>query len=74
MLPDLQAVLFDLDGTLLDRRRSFEYFVRDQWKRFLPFLQTVDREQYVEVLIELDGDGYAPRKDLFTGIRWSQTS
>src|SRR5215471_8839375 len=68
MLPDLQAALFDLDGTLLDRRRSFEYFVRDQWKRFLPFLQTVDREQYVEVLVELDGNGYAPRTDLFTGM------
>ena len=62
MLPDLQAVLFDLDGTLLDRRRSFEYFVREQCKRFLPFLQTVEQEQYVEVLIELDGDGYAYRR------------
>ena len=68
MLLDLQAVLFDLDGTLLDRRRSFEYFVREQWKRFLPVLQNVNEEQYVELLIELDGDGYAPRKDLFTGM------
>ena len=24
MLSDVQAVVFDLDGTLLDRRRSFE--------------------------------------------------
>src|SRR6266487_972927 len=67
MLADLHAVLFDLDGTLLDRRRSFEYFLRDQWKRF-PFVQTVDRERYVEALIELDRDGYAPRKELFTGM------
>jgi len=27
MLSDVQAVVFDLDGTLLDRRRSFEQFV-----------------------------------------------
>src|SRR5438874_202244 len=67
MIPDLQAVLFDLDGTLLDRRRSFEYFVRQQWKR-VPFLPTVAQEQYVEVLIELDGDGYASRKGRFTGM------
>jgi putative hydrolase of the HAD superfamily len=68
MISDLQAVLFDLDGTLLDRRRSFEYFLQDQWKRFFSFVQTVDREQYVEALTELDRDGYAPRKDLFTGM------
>ena len=68
MLADLQAVLFDLDGTLLDRRRSFEHFIRDQWKRFFSSTQTVDLEPYVETLIELDRDGYTPRKELFTGM------
>jgi putative hydrolase of the HAD superfamily len=67
MLSDLQAVVFDLDGTLLDRRRSFEQFVRDQWERFALSLD-VGREQYVQTLIEVDRDGYAPRKELFTGI------
>lgn len=64
---DIRAVVFDLDGTLLDRRRSFERFVRDQWKRFANRLQPADQEQYVQTLIELDRDGYAPRKSLFTG-------
>jgi putative hydrolase of the HAD superfamily len=68
MLSDVQAVVFDLDGTLLDRRRSFERFVRDQWQRFAHFLKAVEREQYVQTLIEVDRDGYAPRKELFTGI------
>jgi putative hydrolase of the HAD superfamily len=68
MLGNIQAVVFDLDGTLLDRRRSFERFVRDQWERFAHFLQPVDQEQYVQTLIELDRDGYAPRKELFTGM------
>jgi putative hydrolase of the HAD superfamily len=67
MRPDIRAVVFDLDGTLLDRRRSFERFVRDQWKRFAG-LRTADHEQYVQSLIELDRDGYAPRKDLFAGV------
>jgi len=62
----IQAVVFDLDGTLLDRRRSFERFVRDQWGRFARVLRTVDQEPYVQTLIELDRDGYAPRKELFT--------
>jgi putative hydrolase of the HAD superfamily len=67
MRADIQAVVFDLDGTLLDRRRSFERFVRDQWTRFAN-CQTADQEQYVQTLIELDRDGYAPRKSLFTGV------
>jgi putative hydrolase of the HAD superfamily len=67
-LAGIQAVVFDLDGTLLDRRRSFERFVRGQWERFAAFLETVDQEQYVQTLIELDRDGYAPRKALFRGM------
>ena len=67
MRADIQAVVFDLDGTLLDRRRSFERFVRDQWERFAN-CQTADQEHYVQTLIELDRDGYAPRKSLFKGV------
>jgi phosphoglycolate phosphatase-like HAD superfamily hydrolase len=58
MLSDVQAVVFDLDGTLLDRRRSFDRFVRDQWQRFAHFLKAIDQEQYVQTLIDIDRDGY----------------
>jgi putative hydrolase of the HAD superfamily len=68
MLANIQAVVFDLDGTLLDRRRSFERFVGDQWERFADVVRTVDQEKYVQNLIELDRDGYAPRNELFTGL------
>jgi len=68
MRVNVDAVVFDLDGTLLDRRRSFERFVRDQWERFADRLQTAEQDQYVQTLIELDCDGYAPRKALFTGL------
>ena len=60
-------MVFDLDGTLLDRRRSFERFVRDQWERFAYVLRSVDQEQYVQTLVERDRDGYAPRREAFTG-------
>ena len=68
MFADIQVVVFDLDGTLLDRRRSFERFVRHQWERLALVLKIVDQEQYVQTLIELDRDGYAPRKELFSGM------
>ena len=66
--PRLQAVLFDLDDTLLDRRGSFEQFVRDQWTRFDSLLDPINQEEYVRTLIELDRDGYGPRKGLFGGL------
>jgi putative hydrolase of the HAD superfamily len=68
MLANIEAVVFDLDGTLLDRRRSIERFAGDQWKRYCHLLQRVDQLQYVRALIEWDRDGYAPRKELFPGM------
>lgn len=67
LLLGLQAVVFDLDGTLLDRRLSFEQFMRDQCRRFSRELQSVDETEYVRTLVELDRDGYAPRSELFAG-------
>lgn len=64
----VQAVVFDLDGTLLDRRLSFERFIWNQWERFPLVRETVDRGQYVRSAVEHDGDGYAPRKQLFANV------
>ena len=67
MLTNIEAVLFDLDGTLLDRRRSFKQFVRDQRERF-DALRAVDVEDYVRTFVRLDRDGYAPRESVFQGL------
>lgn len=53
----IAAVLFDLDGTLLDRDSSLSIFVRDQYNRY-PELQTVAEEIFVQRFIELDNHGY----------------
>jgi putative hydrolase of the HAD superfamily len=68
MLEGIRAVVFDLDGTLLDRRRSFEGFVREQWLRFANRLHPIEQAHYVRTAIERDANGYAPRKELFAGI------
>jgi putative hydrolase of the HAD superfamily len=62
----IRAVLFDLDGTLLDRHRSFELFARDQWVRFASALHPAGQDEYVRVLIEHDREGYGARGELFT--------
>lgn len=65
MLAGLHAVIFDLDGTLLDRHQSFERFVRDQWTRFAGALHPAGQDVYVRAVIERDREGYGPRRGLF---------
>lgn len=54
---DIKAVLFDLDGTLLDRDASLLQFVHDQYDRYSQ-LQFVERDIFVKRFIELDSHGY----------------
>jgi putative hydrolase of the HAD superfamily len=65
---EVKAVVFDLDDTLLDRRRSFERFIRNQWERFAQSLHTLEQERYVQAAVRFDADGYAPRKELFARV------
>ncbi|MDC2867663.1 MULTISPECIES: HAD family hydrolase [unclassified Bacillus (in: firmicutes)] len=54
----IKAIIFDLDGTLLDRDQSLKLFIRDQYKRYLGELKHISEEQYVTRFIELDNKGY----------------
>jgi putative hydrolase of the HAD superfamily len=67
VLAGIRAVLFDLDGTLLDRHRSLELFIRDQWSRFVAGIHSVGQDEYVQTLIARDHAGYGPRGELFSG-------
>lgn len=53
----IKAVLFDLDGTLLDRESSLVSFVRDQYERF-PQFQVVPSDVFLRRFVELDQHGY----------------
>ncbi|MEK4063666.1 MULTISPECIES: HAD family hydrolase [unclassified Paenibacillus] len=54
---EIKAVLFDLDGTLLDRESSLVSFVRDQYERY-PQFQSVPKEKFLQRFVELDQHGY----------------
>lgn len=43
----IQAILFDLDGTLLDRRQSLEQFIHDQYNRFASHLMSIKKQGIV---------------------------
>lgn len=53
----IEAVLFDLDGTLHDRPSSLVGFLVDQWARW-PALQVVPRDNFVVAFVALDENGH----------------
>jgi len=54
----IQAIIFDLDGTLLDRDRSLLKFVDEQFERLIRPNGEVDKESYIKRFIALDSRGY----------------
>lgn len=54
----IKAVIFDLDGTLLDRDASLALFIDDQYERLKEQLGHIQKSRYTERFIELDARGY----------------
>lgn len=54
----VKAVVFDLDGTLLNREASVKEFIEYQYDRFGHTFRQIDKEAYVERFIALDRYGY----------------
>jgi len=61
----VRAVIFDLDGTLLDRKGSHERFMLDQAERFRADLDAVSPATYLAAAVRFDQNGTAPRKESF---------
>lgn len=62
------AVLFDLDGTLLDRESSLLKFVSTQYDRFYNELSLIDKESYINRFIELDARGYVWKDKVYSQL------
>ncbi|KYG59258.1 HAD family hydrolase [Planococcus maritimus] len=54
----IKAVLFDLDGTLLNRDATVASFIAEQYERLRPSLGHIPKVLYRERFIELDQRGY----------------
>ncbi|WP_127496945.1 HAD family hydrolase [Paenibacillus glycanilyticus] len=75
-----KAVLFDLDGTLLDRDASLALFIDDQYERY-PAFQKVPKDVFTKRFIELDHHGYVWKDKVYQqllaefqipGLRWEE--
>ncbi|WP_044337123.1 HAD family hydrolase [Rossellomorea aquimaris] len=54
----IQAAIFDLDGTLLNRDASINEFITNQYERLDNWLRHIPKELYITRFIELDQRGY----------------
>lgn len=64
----IEAVFFDFDGTLLDREASLVKFIDDQYERFKPELNVIDKERYKNRFIELDARGYVWKDKVYSQL------
>jgi putative hydrolase of the HAD superfamily len=54
----VKAVLFDLDGTLLDRDESVKQFIAAQYDRLTAHLNHIPKNDYLTRFIQLDCHGH----------------
>lgn len=77
----IQAAIFDLDGTLLNRDASVKKFITNQYERLNKWLRHIPKELYITRFIELDRRGYVWKDEVYkqlikeftiTGITWEE--
>src|SRR4051794_7505224 len=61
----IEAVVFDLDGTLLDRDASVVAFARHQHRRLLHRLAHVPEQAYVARFVALDEGGHVWKDEVY---------
>lgn len=64
----LKAVIFDLDGTLLNRDASVQAFINNQYDRLSNYLSPIPKEVYTKRFIELDNHGYVWKDIVYTQL------
>jgi putative hydrolase of the HAD superfamily len=70
-MPNLRAVLFDLDDTLTDRARSIERLAPLFTDHFSGQLEDVQSDQIIRCIKTADGGGYASREALCAHLQSS---
>ncbi len=77
----IKAVIFDFDGTLLNRDESVRKFINNQYDRLNKWLSHMSKEKYTTRFIELDNRGYVWKDKVYqrlvgefdiTGITWEE--
>ncbi|PDY44164.1 HAD family hydrolase [Bacillus pseudomycoides] len=64
----IRAVLFDLDGTLLDRHQSLEHFIHEQYDRYAHHFTSINKLEYCSRFIQLDNNGYTWKDKVYATL------
>jgi putative hydrolase of the HAD superfamily len=64
----MKSVIFDLDGTLLDRDASVEQFVSVQYDRLSEHLSHIPKNDYTARFIELDCHGHVWKDKVYQSL------
>ncbi|MCE4957771.1 HAD family hydrolase [Macrococcoides caseolyticum] len=64
----VKAIIFDLDGTLLDRERSLRLFLDDQFERYREYFTQVQKNDYINYFIEYDAHGYVKKERVYSAL------
>ncbi|TBW84087.1 HAD family hydrolase, partial [Staphylococcus epidermidis] len=67
-LSQIKAVVFDLEGTLLDRSKSRDIFIEEQYVRFHDYFVHVHLADFKHNFIELDDDEYNDKHYVYKAI------
>lgn len=63
----IKGIIFDLDGTLLDRDKSLIAFLENQYNRFQA-LKSVEMHVFIQRFIELDQKGYVWKDKVYQNL------
>jgi putative hydrolase of the HAD superfamily len=64
----IKSVIFDLDGTLLNRDASIEQFISVQYDRLSEHLSHIPKDNYMARFIELDGHGHVWKDKVYQSL------
>ena len=64
----MKSVIFDLDGTLLDRDASVEQFISGQYERLAKHLSHIPKNDYIARFIELDCHGHVWKDKVYQAL------
>jgi putative hydrolase of the HAD superfamily len=64
----IEAVLFDLDGTLYDRDLLVQTLIGEQFDAFCNELGNIDRSSFIRRVLQLDAHGFGDKVELYRSV------
>jgi putative hydrolase of the HAD superfamily len=61
----LRGILFDLDGTLVDRKTTLDLFANELATTYAEDLNEIDTDNFINIIRNADGQGYRPKTEAF---------